>query len=155
MKYIECPEKWVWQSRVFNIFLAGGIVGCPDWQSIVVDKFKDYNNIALLNPRRKHFPIDDPNAAHGQIEWEYDYLEIADAILFWFPMDTLCPIVMFELGRWSIAKKPIFVGVHPDYKRKADIEIQLSLSSPGIEIVYSLDDLVDNVKAYLKSRNIT
>ena len=40
-----------------------------------------------------------------------------------------------------MTKKPIYIGVHPEYKRRIDIEIQTSLVRPDIKIVYSLVEL--------------
>lgn len=129
-----------------SIFLAGGITGCPDWQAEMVQLLVDID-LVLLNPRRKDFPIDDPDAAYQQITWEHDLLRYADAILFWFPQETLCPIVLYELGAWSMATcgKPLFIGVHPGYKRKQDVEIQTHLERPGIVIVDSLSKLAGQV----------
>jgi hypothetical protein len=84
-----------------------------------------------------------------QITWEHDYLRMADAILFWFPCETICPIVLYELAAWSMTDKPIFVGVHPDYQRRQDVEIQTGLARPEVEIVYSLEDLVGQVASWL------
>src|SRR5262249_48527274 len=101
------------------IFLAGGITGCPNWQQEIVSLLGDLP-VVLLNPRRANFPIDDPAAASQQIEWEHRHLRKADAILFWFPCETLCPITLYELGGWSMYRdhrgpRPLFVGVHPQY----------------------------------------
>jgi hypothetical protein len=41
--------------------------------------------------------------------------------------------------------KPLFVGVHPDYKRRQDVEIQTELARPDIKIVYSLEALAKQV----------
>ena len=125
-----------------SVFLAGGITNCPDWQSVIKTLLK---NIIVFNPRRKDFPIGDPGAALEQIKWEHDYLKTASSILFWFPCETLCPIVLYELGAWSMTDKPIFVGVHPDYARKQDVQIQTSLARPWISIVYSLQELANKV----------
>ena len=131
-----------------SVFLAGGITGCPDWQLDIRVKLKD---IIMFNPRRKDFPIGDPDAALEQIKWEHDYLRIANAILFWFPCETLCPIVLYELGAWSMmVTKPIFVGVHPDYKRRQDVEIQTKLVRPDVSIVYSIQELADDVNSWVK-----
>jgi len=147
MKYIESPEIYEPADDV-SIFLAGGITGCPNWQREVA-VILESTNLTLLNPRRKNFPIDDPGAALDQITWEFQHLRQADAILFWFPRETLCPIVLYELGAWSMRHiKPIFVGVHPDYKRKPDVEIQTRLVRPYIKIVYSLADLVHQVMVW-------
>ena len=118
--------------------------GCPDWQQEMCILLND-SDLTLLNPRRADFPIGDPNAAKEQIEWEYKYLYQASAILFWFPYETLCPIVLYELGAWSKTNKTIFVGTHPDYKRKQDVEIQLSLSRPKVKIVSSIEHLAIQV----------
>ena len=130
-----------------TVFLAGGITGCPDWQSAIRTMLDD---VIIFNPRRKDFPIGDPDAALEQIKWEHDHLRLVDAILFWFPCETLCPIVLYELGAWSMAKKPIFVGAHPDYKRRQDVEIQTKLVRPGVEIAYSVQELAYNVNYWAK-----
>lgn len=134
-EYVESPQEYAGQK---GLFLAGGITGCPDWQSKVRPMLKHWD---LLNPRRKNFPIEDPSAAEQQITWEYNHLRKAKAILFWFPCETLCPIVLYELGAWAMTAKPIFVGTHPEYKRRQDVVIQLWLQRPGILIVHSLEEL--------------
>jgi hypothetical protein len=101
--------------------------------------------LVIFNPRRQHFPIDDPSAAEEQIRWEHHHLRLASDILFWFPCETLCPIALYELGAWSMTDKPIYVGVHPEYRRRQDIDIQTELTRPQVEIVYSLQDLAGQV----------
>lgn len=141
LRYIECPDT---AETSPSVFLAGGITGCPDWQSVMVESLKN-TNLTLFNPRRRHFPIHDPAAAAFQIQWEYDHLRKADAILFWFPWETLCPIVLYELGAWSMTQKPIFVGIHPDYQRRQDVELQTALVRPEVPIVTTLADLAASV----------
>lgn len=142
MKYIEAPAEFV--SHEPSIFLAGGITGCPDWQQELVSKLK-HSNLAILNPRQANFPIRETEAAKFQIKWEYEHLRRASAISFWFPHETLCPIVLYELGAWSMTSKTIVVGVHPKYQRRQDVEIQTSLARPEVKIVYSLDDLAKQI----------
>ena len=144
MRYIEALDSPK-DDDTQMVFLAGGITGCPDWQQEIVELLKD-TNLTLLNPRRTHFPIGNPNAAQEQIEWEHDHLKMGDAILFWFPCETICPIVLYELGAWSMTDKPIFVGVHPDYSRRQDVEIQTGLVRPEITVVYSLETLAKQVR---------
>jgi len=143
MEYIEATEEYNGTKK--SLFLAGGITGCLDWHKKVSNDLEDLD-IAVINPRRAKFPIDDPSAAKEQIEWEYRHLRKADMISFWFCEETLCPIALYELGAWAMTKKPIFVGVHPNYKRRADVEIQLGLIRPEVKIVYALDDLVEQIK---------
>lgn len=140
MRYVECPENYVAESGEVSIFLAGGITGCGLWQEEMVDLLSN-TDLVLLNPRRSIFPIFDPDAAVEQITWEFHHLRKASAILFWFPAETLCPIVLYELGAWTMTSKSIFVGVHPEYKRLQDVKIQTGLARPGVMIVYSLREL--------------
>ena len=142
MKYIESPQ--IYNGRKKSLFLAGGITNCPDWQELMRKALKD-TDIVLLNPRRYNFPIDDPNAAQTQIRWEYNHLREASMILFWFPKETLCPIVLYELGAWSMTDKKIFVGVHPEYERKQDVEIQTRLVRREVKTVYDLGTLSEQV----------
>lgn len=126
------------------LFLAGGITGCPDWQQEMIAHLADYPG-TILNPRRADFPIGDPAAAQAQIEWEHKALRYADEILFWFPCETICPIVLYELGAWSMTSKPIYVGVHPNYQRRQDVEIQTRLARPDVPLTYSIEALADVV----------
>ncbi|MDY6902992.1 MAG: nucleoside 2-deoxyribosyltransferase domain-containing protein [Cyanobacteriota bacterium] len=141
-KYIEALEEFNGQGDA--IFLAGGISGCPDWQSQMVELLEPSPWI-ILNPRRANFPIHEPDASRQQIAWEYKHLRLASAILFWFPKETICPIVLYELGAWSMTDKPLFIGVHPNYPRRQDVEIQTSLVRPEVKIVYSLQDLAEKI----------
>ena len=147
MKYIECPKIYKENKKEKSLFLAGGITGCLDWQSELVELLEK-ENITLLNPRRKNFPVGDLNASRNQIAWEYNHLRKADAISFWFTKETLCPITLYELGKISAGSKKLFVGVHQEYSRKQDVEIQTELIRPEIEIVYSLEDLAKQVKQW-------
>ncbi len=145
MRYIESPEKFK-RTSVYemSIFLAGGITNCPDWQQEMRELLRP-TELVLLNPRRADFPIGDPNAALAQITWEYEMLRAANSILFWFPCETICPIVLYELGAWTLAGASMYVGVHPDYQRRVDVEIQTGLARPDVEVVYSLEHLARQV----------
>jgi hypothetical protein len=142
LKYIEAPEDFDGESK--GLFLAGGITGCPNWQKEMVELLQS-SKWTLLNPRRTNFTINEPNASKKQIEWEYKHLRLAKAILFWFPCESICPIALYELGAWSMTGKPLFVGVHPNYPRRQDVEIQTALVRPEIEISYSLEELAKQV----------
>ena len=146
MRYIEALKVYVGPER--SVFLAGGIVGCPDWQQELVLLLHN-TDLVLLNPRRRHFPIDDPAAAPAQIAWEHRHLHAATAISFWFPCESLCPIVLYELGAWSMTDKPIFVGTHPQYQRRQDVIEQTRLARPDVPVVSSLAALADRVRSVL------
>jgi len=145
MRYIESPGELEYQPKHVSLFLAGGITNCPDWQQEMRKLLCD-TDLILLNPRRADFPIGDPSAAQQQITWEYQMLRRADIVLFWFPCETLCPIVLYELGAWSMTLKPICVGVHPEYQRLQDVMIQTSLAKPNVQVVSSLQELATQAK---------
>lgn len=146
MIYIEAPNQLHVEGDATTVFLAGGIMGCPDWQSEMVDLLSD-TNLVLMNPRRRDFPMDDPTAAQSQIRWEYNHLRLADRILFWFSAATLCPIVLYELGAWSRTNKRLVVGIEPGYQREQDVRIQTSLVRPDVPIVSTLEDLALSIQS--------
>ena len=133
------PRPW--------IFLAGGITDCEDWQQIVREDLQGREglNATLINPRRKDFPIHDPNASQEQIAWEKHQLDQADVVSYWFDDGTVQPIVLLELGRFMDTDKPIVVGADPRYARRQDVEIQLGLARPGLPIADSLEGHIENI----------
>ena len=141
MHYIECPSPEPIDPNEKSLFLAGGITNCPNWQLEVVNMLEE-TNWTIINPRRANFDLDNVQLLEPQIEWEHQRLLQARAILFWFPAQTLCPITLYELGAWSMTNKPLFVGTHPEYQRKYDVEIQTRLVRPEITIQDSLEKLV-------------
>lgn len=155
MRIVEAPEKYRPEKGVFpvlpnskTVFLAGGITNCWNWQNDALYLFsqsKLSDDYVIFNPRREDFPIDDPNAAEEQITWEHNALRFCQVIMFWFPHETLCPIVLYELGAWSMTGKPIYVGAHHEYQRLQDVKIQTKLARPEVKIIMSLDGLVDAV----------
>jgi len=144
MRYVESPDT---TDDIFNsVFLAGGISGCYDWQSKVVAKLDELKApVTVFNPRRKNFDIKDKDMTMKQIYWEYVHLRQASFIVFWFCKETECPITLFELGQHSMTNKTIIIGIDPEYKRRRDVEIQMGLVRPDIPIVYTLNDLVNNI----------
>jgi hypothetical protein len=146
VQYIEALTEY--DGAGPSVFLAGGISGTFDWQADIVSRLADLP-LVLLNPRRKNFPIGDPGAAPTQIEWEYRHLRRATAVLFWFPPETLCPIALYELGgRALVREQPLFVGAHPDFQRKLDVEVQLKLARPEVSVVSNTEGLSRQVREW-------
>lgn len=144
MVYVEAPNVVPPNRR--SLFLAGGITDCPPWQDQLMQMIRPLD-IVVYNPRRANFPIHDPNAAYAQIKWEYERLREAAVISFWFCKETMCPIVLFELGAHLMTCKPILVGVAPGYPREQDVRIQTGLQRPEIQIRTSLDALAKDIVA--------
>jgi hypothetical protein len=144
--YIEALDEYDGPGP--SLFLAGGISGTFDWQADLVARLADLP-LALLNPRRRNFPINDPAAAPAQIEWEFRHIRRATAVLFWFPPETLCPIALYELGgRALVREQPLFVGTHPDYQRRLDVEVQLRLARPEVAVATDLAALAGQVREW-------
>lgn len=146
---IQCPNTYIPVPGDCSVFMAGGITGCPDWQS----SFKTFllppereDHVVWLNPRRDNFDVTDPSMSEAQIDWEHEYLRSCEAVLFWFPKETDCPITLLELGvQLGRANKEIFVGTHPEYSRRFDVVYQCSKENTNIKVVDNLDDLVGQV----------
>jgi hypothetical protein len=145
MQYVEAVnyEKSLYRS----LFLAGGITNCPDWQQSIVDGLTDCE-ITIYNPRRKIFPIDKVEESEKQILWEFRYLRESDFLLFWFSEGSINPIALFEYGAALERNQKLFVGVHENYQRKSDIEIQTQLIKPETTIHYCLENLLIDVRKY-------
>lgn len=149
-KYLEAPNDLSSIEQRPALFLAGGITGCPNWQWEVM-KALNTLDVTVLNPRRKNFPMDDPEAALWQITWEHNALRVADAILFWFCKETIQPIVLYELGVWTgKAEKPLFIGMHSKYPRCQDVKIQTRLVYPNTTFSKRLPDLIKRVRTYVE-----
>jgi hypothetical protein len=150
MKYVECPEEYLGKEK--SLFIAGGITGCGNWQKDLVSALNN-ENLVLINPRRKFYPLDNPNIENEQITWEHNHILRASAVSFWFPNETLCPITLYELGIQNAGKKPMFIGVDPKYARRTDIEIQTRLARPEIKVVYSLESLLGQIKNWSEDKD--
>lgn len=132
-----------------ELFLAGGITNVADWQAIATTTLAECPG-TLYNPRRATYDHLDPAAVTVQIVWEFEALERADAVLFWFADGgSPQPITLYELGSWARTDKPLIVGVHPDYVRAIDVHTQLGLLRPGIHISDTLPDLMGRAAAFL------
>ena len=147
MKLIAAPDQSPILSKEKTLFLAGGISNCRDWQRDMIEKLKK-ENLTLINPRRENWDMNaDPEESARQIEWEHMMIGISKGIMFWFPNETLCPITLFELGAALRTHTNIFIGCDPDYKRKFDVEVQVSLVRSDITVHSSLDDLANDIIA--------
>ena len=138
MKVVTAVEEYSPKEDEISVFLAGGVTGCWDWQKAVIEeleKKEDTENLVVFSPRRENFPIEDPNAAQEQIEWEYKYLHIADIFSMYFTAgESTQPICMYELGvhltRAEMGDLPetVVISVEDGYVRSQDVIIQSELA---------------------------
>lgn len=146
MKEIKAPTPYERHPSRRSLFLGGGLSNCPDWQKTIPLALADYE-VDLLNPRRDSFDVTNPIVEQEQIEWEHLNIVQADAHLFWFCEETICPITLFELGKviGLFPDRPLFVGTHVNYERKRDVCFQVLLMRPEVEVVHSLDRILEQL----------
>jgi hypothetical protein len=145
MIYVEAPNYAHDQSNLPKVFLGGGITNCKDWQSDLVQEIDDLNCI-VYNPRRKSFDINDPNQSTIQIHWEFNYLNAADIVVFYFCEETVCPITLFEYGARLMhnhftASQSIYVYCEDKYIRKLDVNIQAKMQLAMSCFTYQANDV--------------
>jgi hypothetical protein len=156
MIVIEAPTKYVAQRGDILIFLGGGISNCPDWQKDILEILESRvtnDQVVILNPRRSDFDVSNIEDSALQIQWEYDQLDKADLVLFWFPCETVCPITLFELGKMVGRGQQIVVGCHPFYSRMFDVKYQLAIELPDLKVVDNIQDLASHALEYLYGCN--
>lgn len=154
MKYVEALEEYQPQPGDPPVlFVAGGIKYCQNWQAHYCQLLAD-TPLIVLNPRRAKAVWSEEDSAE-QVAWEFRHLRKATAISFWFSVETLNPITLFELGAWSASKTPIYVGCHPQYQKRRTVIKQLQLLRPEIEVVNSIELLARTVRgALLGEKNL-
>jgi hypothetical protein len=151
MKYVECPDLFIPESiddYKKTLFLGGGISGVGNWQAEMVRLLQD-TELILINPRRTNFDVNNTKMTVEQIQWEYHHLNLSHARMFWFPPETLCPITLFELGRFSVQSNPLFVGCDPKYARSLDLEEQMKHVRRS-EVMFDLEILARQIILYAK-----
>ena len=142
MKVITGIENYIPQENDICVFLAGGITNCHEWQDEVIKNLESFpytDNLIIFNPRRKNFPIHDPNASRQQIEWEFKWLERMDIFSMYFCKDDSDqPICLYELGRNLVRMQNrfpsdwedrIIITCEKGYKRQQDVIIQTELAT--------------------------
>lgn len=157
MRVITAPEKYIRQPNDITVFLAGGITNCWEWQDKVIELLEKENleHLVVFNPRRKDFPINDPNASYEQIKWEFDMLEQCNIFSMYFCAgESDQPICMYELGRnicrmqmrfptdWNMR---LIITSEYNYKRAKDVSIQTMLATDYITINSNIAQHIDNI----------
>ncbi len=146
--YYEAPNKAVLNKGDISIFLAGGISDCPDWQAPVRERLnEEVPSLIVFNPRREHFDVSKKDKESvKQIVWEHTYLGRATIVMIWFPKESICPITLLELGKFLLKPKTkLYVGTHPDYERRLDVEVQTKLERPEVKVWDNLDSMIGQI----------
>ena len=157
IQYIEAPNYIHFMDFTCRIFLGGGITNCKEWQNDLVSRLQvSDENMRLYNPRRENFDITNPKESEIQIDWEHYYLNLCDILVFYFAEETLCPIVLFELGgalernlqKIPTLRQKILVYCEPGYKRKFDVNYQIGLVQKSMSLKYHHGEFVYSYETY-------
>lgn len=148
------PDQVPTNSCIIKVFLAGGIDGCPDWQQNFIDQLEKtfaFKSLCVISPRLDKRLCDDDE----QIRWEFNAMKMADVVCFYFPKESLCPISLYELGRYNTLRNlfgspKLFISAHQDYSCRADVLHQSSLLHDD-PVLDSLETLVHVVTDYLNT----
>ena len=136
-----------------SVILYGAIQAEPAWQTSLASSLSDLP-IDILDPRRDDWDsswvedIEFPKFKE-QVEWEMDYAKVADVIGFNFPAGAQTPVALLELGMYAGSGKVIVCCPKGFYKRG---NVQMVCLRYGIEMLETLDELNDKVRARLTAR---
>lgn len=132
-----------------SVFLAGSIAGgnASNWQTSMISSLSTLS-ITILNPRRADWDsswVEDISCApfKEQVEWELYMQEAADVIAMYFDPNTQAPISLLELGMFAPSGKMVVCCPEGFWKRG---NVQIVCKKYGINLVESLEELVDEVK---------
>jgi hypothetical protein len=125
-----------------SVFLAGGLVGCPNWQDMVISDIQaglseicddssisgrqfrathhygvEWSNVrfVVINPRQQHYDESSEKNGHiMQLRWETTMLEKADifSMLFCDVKTSQQPGCFFEIGRYLERKVSLYLKHH-------------------------------------------
>lgn len=139
---ITSPDDQSGSNYRTNVFLAGGITNCPDWQQKVIDQLLKERclsdtYVTIFNPRREEWDMNfGEEESIKQIEWEAKRFKKSNIFSFYFcNSESPQPITLFELGRYiTLAatryhdwKNRIIVSIENGYSRSLDVETQCRL----------------------------
>jgi hypothetical protein len=131
-RYYEAPAVYEpTETDPPSVFLGGGIPHVEPWHDRVIEMLRaSGRSMVVLNPRRRDFPVGDPEAGRAQVAWEREHLHRADVTLFWFaasdPAVTVQPTTLWELAEaLGEGYRRVVVGADHRYPRRDILEYQL------------------------------
>jgi hypothetical protein len=133
-----------------SIIFYGAIQREPAWQTHLAASLSDLP-IDILDPRRDDWDstwVEDISFPKfkEQVEWEMDYAQVADVVVFYFAPEALTPIALLELGMYAGTDKAVVCCPQGFYKRG---NVQIVCERYGIDMVEDLERLGEMVRAKL------
>lgn len=131
-----------------SIFLSGSFPpgSRTEWQNFIEVELSTLR-ITILNPYNdawdKTWQNDISFAPfRKQVEWELNMQDVASVIAVYFAPNTQAPISLLEFGLFARSGKVIVACPEGFWKRG---NVQVICASLGIELVGTLDELVDSI----------
>ena len=126
---------------LIDVFLAGGITNCWNWQKPMAVLVSYYLEMAtpltwlidnppfvIASPRRETGFSHEGNMAIRQIRWEHKALASSYTKSYYFTRDAMQPISLLELGKHLANPKDIFIAIEDGYCRQLDVRVQSDLA---------------------------
>lgn len=149
MKLYTAPERPNFSKLRNTLFLAGSIdMGAAvDWQAQIIEALAD-REVNILNPRRAQWDASWEQTTEnkefvGQVTWELDALEAAEAVLFYFAPGTQAPITLYEFGRFGTPHKGI-VFCPKEFWRSGNVHI--ACKRYGVPLFTDHDALIEALR---------
>lgn len=124
-----------------DLFLAGGITGCWNWQKPLAALVSHYlsvatpltwlvdnRNFTIAIPRRESDFSHDGSEAVSQICWEHRALSRSVNKSYYFTRDAMQPISLLELGKHLANPVNLFIAIEYGYTRYLDVRVQTDLA---------------------------
>jgi hypothetical protein len=131
-KVYVAPEKVDWSRHAHVVFIAGSIEQgtAEDWQVKLTNKLRQFDDLAILNPRRANWDAtlrqskDEP-VFNEQVTWELNGIENSETVIFYFDPNTKSPITLLELGLVAGISyiENVFVCCPEGFYRKGNVDI--------------------------------
>ncbi|KAF1835803.1 hypothetical protein BDW02DRAFT_567707 [Decorospora gaudefroyi] len=135
-----------------SIILYGSIPSSSvkDWQTPLSASLSDLP-IAILNPYRHDWDqswVEDISFPkfREQVEWEMDYAQVADVIVFYFDPNAPSPVTLLELGMYAGTGKAVVCCPEGFYKRG---NVQIVCRRYGIPLCAGLEELESVIRERL------
>ena len=146
---IKSPKKLPERKKNWYIFLAGPILGAPDWQNSLP---KINGDVTLLSPRRENY---DNFNYDEQVNWETIGLRVADIILFWIPEERekikdheYAQTTRTEFGEYLARGKKVIIGIHNNFYGRRYFETKFKQYDNG-KVHNSINDCIKEIEQYI------
>jgi hypothetical protein len=133
-----------------SVIFYGAIQSEPAWQTSLAASLSDLP-IDILDPRRDDWDsswVEDISFPKfkEQVEWEMDYAQVADVVVFYFAPGALTPVTLLELGMYAGTGKAVVCCPKGFYKRG---NVQMVCLRNKIDMLEDLESLKKTIRAKL------